>query len=177
MSTETQPPKLSLGQRLMADSPSFWKKISFIGLGLGAIVAGLQQNVPEFPKNWLALLAGLSVGMVALSQFAVKDTAIVDNPNATIQDYVTALGDIPKQYADIKSGIQQTVDAINSGAVKPAVPVSETPIVKEPVVADIPDVKVEIPIAEPIIDPAQRIPAPPADQAVIDATPPPPVAE
>lgn len=124
--------ELTLGQRLMADSPTFWKKAELIGLGLIAIGGSLLSihNISEFIAP-----AVISAGTVftTLSKFAVKDTSALANPNATIGDYTQAAKEIPTQLSELKEGITNTVQAIKTGEVKPADPIQETPIIKEPI--------------------------------------------
>lgn len=126
MATEPESP-LTIWQRLLADSPAFWKKVNYVGLALGAIVAAIQTNVPTFPKTWLGLMAGISVGLVAASQFAVKDTTALAKPDATIQDYINLAGDLQKQYAEVKSSIEATVNKINN----PGATIEKTPVDKD----------------------------------------------
>ncbi len=134
MATEPEKP-LTIWQRLLADSPAFWKKVNYIGLALGAIVAAIQTNVPTFPKTWLGLMAGISVGLVAASQFAVKDTSALAKPDATVQDYINLAGDLQKQYAEVKSSIEATVNKINIPTPVPA----DTPVVKDAIQSSIID--------------------------------------
>lgn len=131
---ETSTPELTLGQRLAADTPTFFKKVELAGLALAAIGGSLTQ-VPNLPV-WLApVILGIAATLAVISKFAVKDTSVLTNPNATIADYSAVLADLPNQFEQLHAGIKNTVDAINAGQVKPAVPPVETPIVKEAPVA------------------------------------------
>lgn len=145
MSTETTPPKLTLGQRLEADSPSFFKNAELLGLALIGISASLSQ-IQGIPVNVVAIVASIGGTLSVISKFAVKDTSVLANPNATIQDYSNALADLPAQYQEIKAGIQQTIEAINTKSVVPSVPVADTPIVKEAVIAPEIPVEVNVPV-------------------------------
>lgn len=137
--------ELTVWQRIMSDSGPFWKKVELLGLALGLIVAILKENVPEIPVTWLALLAGISSGMIAAGLLAIKTISILDNPNATIRDYAMAATELPKQIAEIKTGITNTVEAIKTGEIKPWVPVSDTPIVQSaPVITQ---------VAQPVMKP------------------------
>lgn len=110
MSTEPQT-KLTLLDRLLADSPAFWKKVNYLGLIIGAIVAAIQTQIPEFPKTWLGLLAGISVGLVTASQFAVKDTGALAKQNPTVDDYIKTAVDIKNQYQEVKQAVTKAVES------------------------------------------------------------------
>lgn len=135
--------ELTLGQRLAADTPTFFKKVEFIGLGLLAI-GGALAGIAGLPVFLIPALMGAGTTLTVISKFAVKDTSVLANPNATIQDYAVAAAELPKQIAEIKTGIANTVEAIKTGEVKPEIPVSDTPIVK-----DIPIILTRV--AEPVM--------------------------
>lgn len=136
---ETTNTQLSLGQRLAADTPLFFKKVKFIGLALIAVAGSLTQ-LSGLPVYLAPLLLGVGTTFTILSEFAVKDTLVLANPNATIDDYAKVLADIPGQIKTLHEGIQNTVDAINVGKVPAAIPPEETPIVKEQVVFNQPPI-------------------------------------
>lgn len=122
----------------MADSPAFWKRVNFVGLGIGAAVASITVNNPVLINNkWIIALGGISAAMVALSQFAVKTTTVLENPNATLQDYTAALSELPKQFQELKEHIATTVNAIQDNKIEPAIPVEKTPVIKDPPVEQI----------------------------------------
>lgn len=127
---ENSTPELTLGQRLAADTPTFFKKVELVGLALAAIGGSLTQ-VPNLPI-WVApVVLGIAATLAVISKFAVKDTSVLANPNATIQDYSAVLADLPSQYVELQKGISDTIAAVKTGQVTPAVPPAETPIVKE----------------------------------------------
>lgn len=156
MSTETTP-SLTLGQRLAADSPAFFKKTELVGLALIGISATLSQYPTLIPANLIAIIASVGATLSVISKFAVKDVSVLNNPNATIQDYGNALSQLPAQYQEIKAGINQTIAAINTKSVVPAVPVADTPIVKEAVIATETPVEIKAPTTEETIAPAPPI--------------------
>lgn len=129
---ETKTPELTIGQRLAADTPVFFKKIELIGLALLALGGSLTQ-IQGLPLYLAPIILGIGTSFTLLSKFAVKDTSVLANPNATIEDYAKVLSDIPNQIKELHEGIQNTVAAIKTGEVKPEVPVQETPIVEKSV--------------------------------------------
>lgn len=136
---ETTNTQLSLGQRLAADTPLFFKKVKFIGLALIAVAGSLTQ-LSGLPVYLAPLLLGVGTTFTILSEFAVKDTSVLANPNATIADYSAVLADLPNQFEKLHDGIANTVLAVQAGRVVAAIPPVETPIVKEPAVSDQPPV-------------------------------------
>lgn len=143
---ETTTPELTLGQRLAADTPTFFKKVDLLGTSLAAIGTGLTQ-VQGIP-GWIGpVLIAIGGSCMLLSKLAVKDTSVLANPNATIADYSAVLADLPNQFEQLHAGLKSTVDAIKTGQVKPAIPPAATPIV--PPVAD---VVVPIIQQEPVIN-------------------------
>ncbi len=131
------PPELTLGQRLAADTPTFFKKVEFVGLALLA-VGGSLTSIVGLPLFLAPALLGVGTAFTVLSKFAVKDTSVLANPNATIQDYSNTLKEIPGQVSELKEGITNTVEAIKSGTVEPAKPVQDTPIVQQAPVIEVP---------------------------------------
>lgn len=132
---ESQTPELTLGQRLAADTPTFFKKVELVGLALAAAGGSLTQ-VPNLPVWVVPLVLGIGASLTLISKFAVKDTSVLANPNATIQDYANAVSELPLQAAQLEQGIAGTVQAIKTGQVTPAVPPVATPIVPAPAVID-----------------------------------------
>lgn len=127
---QTTPPELTLGQRLAADTPTFFKKVEFVGLGLLAI-GGALTGITGLPIFLAPAILGIGSTLTVISKFAVKDTSVLANPNATIQDYSDTLKAIPAQVSELKEGISNTVEAIKTGIVEPAKPVQDTPIVQQ----------------------------------------------
>lgn len=146
------PKDLTLGQRLAADTPTFFKKVDFIGLALMAIGGGLT-GIVGLPAFIVPALLGIGTTLTVISKFAVKDTSVLANPNATIQDYTAVLVELPKQLAEIKEGIANTVQTINTGQIKPSMPVLDTPIVEVPPVV--------IPAPQPGIEQFMAVPEQP----------------
>lgn len=147
-------PQLTLWQRIMADTPTFWKKVHLIGLGLATIVAAVTTAVtqiysplPHLVTVSLAVAAGIAAVLAALPLAAVKDTAILSKPDATIQDYANVLSDMRNQYVQVQAIIDNTAQAINAGKVTPAQPVADTPVTQEPIVTGL---KPEVPAPEPV---------------------------
>jgi hypothetical protein len=128
MAVEPEPP-LTLKQRLLADSPIFWKVIGYIGLLLGLIAATIKAQFPDFPQSWLGILAGLSGGMVALPQFAVKDTSALAKPDANLQDYINLAQDLKNQYAEVKASVDASVANVKEAEVP--VKAEDIPVVKD----------------------------------------------
>jgi len=151
---ETKPVELTLAQRFAADTPTLFKKIDLIGVALIAI-AGSLLAVPGIPIWVSPTLVGIGVTLTTISKLVVKDTSVLANPNATIEDYSKVLADIPNQIQELHAGIRNTVDAINSGKVKPEVPPEETPIVKEPIAIPVgaETIVAQEPIVPPVINP------------------------
>lgn len=132
---ETTTPELTLGQRLVADTPTFFKKVELVGLALAAAGGSLTQ-VPNLPTWVVPLILGIGASLTLISKFAVKDTSVLANPNATIQDYANAASELPLQAAQLEQGIADTVQAIKTGQVTPAIPPAATPIIPAPAVLD-----------------------------------------
>ncbi|CAM6001150.1 unnamed protein product [Sphagnum balticum] len=99
---------------------------------INPIGTGLTQTsgIPSWIGPTVIAIGGT---MNLLSNITVKDTSVLANPNATIEDYSAVLADLPNQFEQLHAGIKNTVAAIQAGQVKPSVPPVETPIVKEPV--------------------------------------------
>lgn len=126
-------PELTLGQRFAADTPTLFKKIGLFGTGMVPVGTALLsiKGIPD----WIGpSIVAFGLTLAVLSNFVVKDTSVLANPNATIADYSAVLADLPNQFAQLHAGIANTVDAIKTGQVTASAPPEETPIVKEPVV-------------------------------------------
>lgn len=132
---EPTPTELTLGQRLAADTPTFFKKVELVGLALAAAGGSLTQ-VPNLPVWVVPLTLGIGASLTLISKFAVKDTSVLANPNATIQDYANVLSDLPKQAVELEQGIAATTEAIKTGQITPAIPPAATPIVPAPAIVD-----------------------------------------
>lgn len=130
---ENPTPELTLGQRLAADTPTFFKKTELVGTAIVAIGGSLTQ-VPGLPAWLTPILFGIGGAIMLLSKFAVKDASVLANPNATVADYSAVLADLPNQAAQLEQGIKNTTDAIASGKIPVAQPPAATPIVPAPVV-------------------------------------------
>lgn len=116
---ETKTTELSLGQRLAADTPPFFKKVDLLGLALIAVAGGLK-DVPSVPLWVIALVAGIGGAFTLLSRFAVQDTAVLANQNATVADYTEVLADLPNQFNQLHgavTGIAETVKSIQAAPI------------------------------------------------------------
>jgi hypothetical protein len=143
--------ELSIGQRLAADTPTFFKKVELVGLAVLGIAGSLSQ-IQGLPYWLQPLLLGIGGMLTLIPKFTIKDTSVLANPNATIEDYSAVLADLPNQFKELHAGIANTVASINAGKVTPEVPVTETPIVKVPEVpiVEIPKYQPPIPVVENI---------------------------
>lgn len=162
MDTQTPQPTLTLWQRLMADAPTFWKKLQLYGLLLGGATAAVATNIPQVPKTWLAVAAGISAAMVGLSQLAVKDSTVLENPNATLQDVVNAIPALKQQITDLHSAVVTTVQAVqDKGAA--GLPADQIPVVTD----QAPPVTGET--ALPVADAITEAPTDPVFEAAVQA--------
>lgn len=149
----TNPPELTLAQRFAADTPLLFKKIGILGLVLVGIATSLT-SVPSIPKEWLVVLGAVGGTMTVFSNLTVKDTSVLANPNATIADYSAVLADLPNQFEQLHAGIANTIAAVQSGQVTPAIPPADTIIVEPPA----PVVDIQRPAADIAVDIAPDVP-------------------
>jgi hypothetical protein len=73
--------KLSLWQRIMADTPAFFKKAQVLGAGLVTLAVSLSK-IGIVPPAISAIATAIGATIATVSQFAVKQT----EPNTTDSD-------------------------------------------------------------------------------------------
>ncbi len=75
--------KLSLWQRIMADTPSFFKKAQVLGAGVVTLAVSLTK-IGIVPSGISAIATAIGATIAAVSQFAVKQV----EPNTAVGDKV-----------------------------------------------------------------------------------------
>lgn len=133
--TTTPEPTLSLWQRIMADTPLFWKKVQLIGLFIAGVTATVATNLPPetliAAKFYLAIAAGISGTMIGLAKLAVRNPTVLENPNASLQDVVDAIPALKQQLTDLHGAVVTTVkEAMATGKID--VPAADIPVVTAP---------------------------------------------
>ena len=121
----------TLYQRLMADSPNFFKKAELFGLFLIGLSAAINQ-IPGVPQIVAIVVGSVGATLSVISKFAVKDITALNNPNATLQDYTDLAKDLGGQIAEVKANIKTTIDTVKNP------PVAGTPASEIPIVTDAP---------------------------------------
>ncbi len=95
---------LTLTQRLMADTPSFFKKVHILGLALVAMAVSLA-NVPLVPAKVLLILGIVGGTLAVVSLFAVKDAAIIAAAPSVTDGLMQVLPDLVNQFGQVKDEI------------------------------------------------------------------------
>jgi hypothetical protein len=112
---------LSLGQRLMADTPNFFKKIDFLGLVLIGLAVTLKGILPA---QYLLIMGTIGGTLTTISKFAVKDQVNLpalmqtDDPQKTV-DTVTELAN---QATELKQDVQTIADQSSQAVASVEIP-------------------------------------------------------
>lgn len=111
----------SLVQRLMADTPDFFKKLDFIGLVLIGLAVSLKGLIPA---QYLAIGGTIGGTLTTMSKFAIKDSPLVTaQVNATDPAAaITVITDLANQGADLKTDLQQITQQVQQAAVPVNIP-------------------------------------------------------
>lgn len=136
--------KLSIGQRLMSDTPDFFKKLDIFGYLIILIAAVLLKF--SIPLNVVIPVFCVGSTMSIISKFAVKDVGnLADGLNAvnvltTITSLVTTVNDLKDTFKnpvipDLNTATQNVIQAIQDQNVvplqTPAAPVQNSPVVSQ----------------------------------------------
>lgn len=103
--------KLSPIQRLMADTPDFFKKVDFLGLVLIGLAVALKG---VFPPEYLLIGGTIGGTMTTISKFAVKDMASLpallqtDDPQKTVE----TITELANQANELKDDVKKVADQI-----------------------------------------------------------------
>jgi hypothetical protein len=94
---------LSLGQRLMADTPKFFKIAGLIGTIL--VIAAASMAYFHVPVAATAAVGALGTGIVTLSPFAVNDVATITSAPSLISGVAELIPQLIEQIGQVKTAI------------------------------------------------------------------------
>jgi hypothetical protein len=93
-------PKLTLGQRLMADTPDFFKKSHIVGLVL--ILAAAVLNHFNMPIQVVTIVATVGGSITAFSQLPVKDITAIESQGVSMTNVLTLITDLSGKIEEVK---------------------------------------------------------------------------
>lgn len=101
---------LSLTQRLMADTPDFFKKVDFFGLTIVGLSVSLSGIVPA---HYLIIAGSIGGTLTVISKFAVKDIAAIPSLTQTEDPAktVAAVTDLANQATELKNDVENIIQA------------------------------------------------------------------
>lgn len=98
--------KLSLGQRLLADTPAFFKVTHFIGLAVVILSVVFAKYVPG---DIGIVLKSVGSAIAVLSPFAVNDVAALQAAPNLLDGLANLLPDLVTQLAQVKDAFNSPV--------------------------------------------------------------------